>query len=839
MTPDAGQNTPPPRAFSLEHLRQLADTLDHGVVMLSPQAVVRLWNRWLGDRTGIQPAAALGRKIHDLFPGLGASGFAEEFKRSVAREGKGFLWNRQCGEEFLRQFESACGLSPPGLEQLVCRCASQGEGLSAWIELVPRTALAGNEPGQKGAIPAAATPAARAASPTFDAGLASDRLGIMAVDSGGSIIRVNQAILDITGFEQSDLVGKPLRVLFPDIADGVAEESCRTNIDSLRRRHPEGYLEAVSVDGSTVKFDVWLFDSAAAKDQLILCCQDVSRVSGLQDAMHRQREFLSAIYTEVADGILLLDHRGYLDNINPVASEMLGLGHRRHGNAHVDDVLRLKGDDGGRVYPFAEAMNRERTVNIIDGVELSLPGGAGIPVMVSATPIRDRSNQIAGCVVVMRAVSESRRISSRLSWNETHDPLTQLANRRQMENEVVRAIDNVHVEDTTHGLLYIDLFNFSMINDTCGHAAGDELLRQFGRLLSQAVGNHDVVGRTGNDEFALLLWDRSPDQVGLEAEHILNLVNGFSLPWEDRRLKLGASIGVEMINRNSTSEVDVLLAARASCAIARESGRNRIHFPRKNRDVKLRHNLSSMAASIGEALDENRFVVYCQPIVPLQGRKEARHYEALVRMVDREGRIMPPGKFIPAAEASGFIDDIDKWVFEKVLSSLEGLPPEKRKNYAISVNLSGNTISDERFLDHVARRLKEACLDPGVLLFEITETAAVKHFDRAVRFIETLTELGCTFALDDFGSGLSSFGYLKRLPVSYLKIDGSFVRKMEVDDVEYSMVSTINHLAHIMGLLTIAEGVENQTQMSILQDMGVDYGQGFFFAVPEPLDKIL
>jgi len=302
---------------------------------------------------------------------------------------------------------------------------------------------------------------------------------------------------------------------------------------------------------------------------------------------------------------------------------------------------------------------------------------------------------------------------------------------------------------------------------------------------------------------------------------------------------VGASIGVQSINRDSTSEIEILLSASTACAIAKEAGRNKIHFHSLDNSGGERSSLSHWTARISDALDESRFVIYCQPIVPVGGSEEVKHYEALVRMVDSAGNIVAPGKFIPAAESSGLIDDIDRWVFEKIFSTLEAMPAEKRIHYAFSVNLSGNTLSDEKFRDYVINRFTHANLEPGLIQFEITETAAVRHFDGALKFISALNAFGCAFALDDFGSGLSSFGYLKQLPVDYLKIDGSFVRKMEVSEVEYSMVSTINHLAHIMGLKTIAECVENPAQLAMLEDIGVDYVQGFLIATPVPLSTIL
>lgn len=674
---------------------------------------------------------------------------------------------------------------------------------------------------------------------SFKAVLECDNAGVLCVDGFGFVVQANPYLMNALGFSEDELLDKPLRVLFPDLLDFGSGESFGRMLAEVLARAENQILEAIAVDGSALKFEVTLFQGAENKDHVILYCRDASELMQAKTRAHDQQEVLSAVLGQVADGILHLNLRGCLVDANPVAIEMLSLGNRRYKNLFIDDILHLTDGDNNRIHPFSEVINRERTINLVKGIELLLPGTLNIPVMVSATPVREFSGRVNGCLIVIRAISESRRISTRLSWQETHDPLTRLANRRQLETEVVRAIESARNENNSHGLLYIDLYNFSMINDTSGHAAGDELLRHFAQFLSREVGDFDVVGRAGNDEFSILLWQRSHREIEREAERLLRAASDFSLTWNNRRLKVGISMGVEMITRDTSSEVDVMLAARAACAIARDNGRNRIHFPGMDKSVKNRHNISQWATAIGEALDEDRFVVYCQPIQPLQEDETVKHYEALVRMLDRDGNIVAPGNFIPAAESSGFIDDIDKWVFEKILSTLASLPEHKRNQLAFAVNLSGYTISDEKFLEHVISRLKSMPLKEGCLQFEITETAAVKHFDKAAHFINSLQEYGCRFALDDFGSGLSSFGYLKQLPVNYLKIDGSFVRQMESEDVEYSMVSTINHLAHIMGLQTIAECIENQAQMQMLRDMGVDYGQGYYLAPPEPLENLI
>ena len=334
----------------------------------------------------------------------------------------------------------------------------------------------------------------------------------------------------------------------------------------------------------------------------------------------------------------------------------------------------------------------------------------------------------------------------------------------------------------------------------------------------------------------IVLRPRSRDATW-ESREVAEQIKEFSFPWGERRLKVGASIGAKVIDRSTTSEIDVLVAAGTSCATAKESGRNRIHFNYRSVEVAQRQSVAEWIPIITDALEEDRFVLYCQPIVPVTESRasKVRHYEVLVRMVDRQGEIVPPGKFIPVAELYGLIEDIDRWVLNRIFDHLEH---HSNKEQRFAVNLSGNTISDEGLKDFIVNKFKSTGVSPQRLQFELTETAAIRHFDRAMDFINALKDLGCYFSLDDFGSGLSSLGYLKELPVDYLKIDGSFIRNMELNEVDYSMVSTINHLGHIMGISTIAECVENSSQLSMLQEIGVDYAQGFLIARPMPLDNL-
>ncbi len=301
---------------------------------------------------------------------------------------------------------------------------------------------------------------------------------------------------------------------------------------------------------------------------------------------------------------------------------------------------------------------------------------------------------------------------------------------------------------------------------------------------------------------------------------------------------------MEVIDRNASSEIDILVSAAASCQTSRELGRNRLHSTYQRSDIDQRDRIAQWIPKISAALDENRFELYFQPIVPMASladvhqSKAGGHYEALVRMIDTDGQMISPDEFIPAAERYGLIDDIDRWVVAEAIRIIASLSKNRRRGLRIAVNLSGATIGDETYAAYLLKLLDSSGVDPAHLQFEITETAAIRQFDRALDFIHSLKAKGCFFSLDDFGSGLSSLSYLKEIPVDFLKIDGSFVRNMESSDIDFSVVSTINHLAHVMGVSTIAECVENQFQLTMLQDMGVDYVQGYFLATPQPVTDV-
>lgn len=802
-----------------------------GVAIIGKDYRVQFWNDWMGQWSGVAASQIVGRPLDSLFPELAGSEMSTAIA-DVFLDGRDVCWSQTEYPERLDHIERAMTRGDRRLPlHRLQLTAVQAEGLVYCLLQVDEA-------------PYDPVVVDRKLSPSVVEGrhpayIETQRLAMLVLDELGCIQDANAAAESLFGYRRDQLLEAPIRLLFPGF-ENLPEEGLKNHIESLVREQPGGLMEAATADGVSLRIEIHIFCAVENTNRYVLCCNDASPLSVAQETLFRQRELFSAIYEQVADGILLTDDQGLIEHINPVGCKLLQVVESAVVGRLVTDVLTFAGEDGEPIPCIAtEALTRGTVVNLPESGQL-LAGGDWVAVMATATPLRNRENELAGMVVVFRAASEARRVSSRLAWQSSHDPLTQLANRRYLESELVRAIDDVHAHNKIHTLLYIDLYNFSVINDTCGHTAGDELLRQFARLLNQRVGGDNLVARLGNDEFAVLVKNRPVEESRALADELLWQIKAFSFPWGERRLKIGASIGARVIDHETESEIDVLVGAGSSCAMAREAGRNRVHFEYRSQQVAQRQSFAEWIPRITEALEEDRFILYCQPIVPAgKADSTVRHFELLVRMVDSDGKLVAPGKFIPAAEYYGLIDDLDRWTLNRVIKYLQdNRQQEGSHRLRFSVNLSGHTVGDESFREYVLQKFRETDIDPRQLQFEITETAAVRNFDRAMELIHALKAKGCYFSLDDFGSGLSSFAYLKQLPVDFLKIDGSFVRNMELNDVDYSMISTINHLGHIMGIRTVAECVENETQLAMLREIGIDFVQGYAVAQPKPLEEL-
>jgi diguanylate cyclase (GGDEF)-like protein/PAS domain S-box-containing protein len=567
---------------------------------------------------------------------------------------------------------------------------------------------------------------------------------------------------------------------------------------------------------------------------------DITERKLYEEALFREKESAQITLQSIGDGVITTDAKGVIDYVNPVAEALTGWRLEDSQGRAIEEIFRAFHEETCEPLenPLAVAIRRTRSIKSVRPMLLIRRDGNEIYVESTASPIRDGSGAVSGGVLVFHDVSEARELNRRLSYHASHDVLTGLVNRREFESRMERALKSAKARETSYALCVLDLDQFKIVNDTCGHSAGDALLGQVGALLKSKVRWRDTLARLGGDEFGILLESCSLDEAMRTAEALREAVRNFKFTWEERTFRLGASIGVVPISADNADVAAVLSAADSACQAAKEAGRNRVHsFEENDIDLMRRRREMQWAARINNALEEGRFELFRQTILPLQKAEAGAHYELLLRMRDEAGKIVGPDNFMTAAERYGITPSIDRWVIENAFRWLVSEADEREKLTMCSINLSGQSLGDDKFLPYVIDQFHRSGLDATKICFEITETAAIASFSQANRFIQALKELGCKFALDDFGTGLSSFGYLKHFPVDYLKIDGSFVKEILHDPIDREMVRSINEIGHLTGKQTIAEFAENQEIINMLQSLGVDYAQGYGVSQPQRVLK--
>ncbi|HEY2463412.1 MAG TPA: EAL domain-containing protein [Steroidobacteraceae bacterium] len=567
---------------------------------------------------------------------------------------------------------------------------------------------------------------------------------------------------------------------------------------------------------------------------------DITERKLYEEALFREKESAQITLQSIGDGVITTDAKGVIDYVNPVAEALTGWRLEDSQGRAIEEIFRAFHEETCEPLenPLAVAIRRTRSIKSVRPMLLIRRDGNEIYVESTASPIRDGSGAVSGGVLVFHDVSEARELNRRLSYHASHDVLTGLVNRREFESRMERALKSAKARETSYALCVLDLDQFKIVNDTCGHSAGDALLGQVGALLKSKVRWRDTLARLGGDEFGILLESCSLDEAMRTAEALREAVRNFKFTWEERTFRLGASIGVVPISADNADVAAVLSAADSACQAAKEAGRNRVHsFEENDIDLMRRRREMQWAARINNALEEGRFELFRQTIMPLQKTETGAHYELLLRMRDEAGKIVGPDNFMTAAERYGITPSIDRWVIENAFRWLVSEADEREKLTMCSINLSGQSLGDDKFLPYVIDQFHRSGLDATKICFEITETAAIASFSQANRFIQALKELGCKFALDDFGTGLSSFGYLKHFPVDYLKIDGSFVKEILHDPIDREMVRSINEIGHLTGKQTIAEFAENQEIINMLQSLGVDYAQGYGVSQPSRVLK--
>jgi diguanylate cyclase (GGDEF)-like protein/PAS domain S-box-containing protein len=566
--------------------------------------------------------------------------------------------------------------------------------------------------------------------------------------------------------------------------------------------------------------------------------QSALRTSERDRIMDRERALVTL--ESIGEGVISTDTQGCIEYLNPVAATLTGWSEFEALGLPLKQVYRCREEPGlAATDPVEQVLREPHHVKLSARRHLVSREGEEIAVEESAAPIRCQSGEVTGVVLVLHDVRREHEYATRLDYLHTHDALTGLLNRREFEHRMRLLLQSTAAARRQHAMLYVDLDQFKVVNDTCGHAGGDELLRQIGPLLQSCVRAGDAVARLGGDEFGLLLENCAPEGAERIAHKLCRTMYDFHFAFGDRSFWTSASIGVVNLSDASLTFADAMNAADEACTLAKERGRNRVQrFVASDHDLSDRKHQMTWISRIRAALETDQLRLYSQDIRPLSASgSPGPRAELLLRMLDDTGEVILPMAFIPAAERYGLMTAIDRWVVRAALQEIALIGNRNGDGGLFTINMSGMSIGDDSFLDFVKAQLAEFGLAPGAICFEITETVAIANLEKATRFMQQLKVLGCQFALDDFGAGMSSFGYLHHLPVDFVKIDGSFVKNMMNDLVAQAIVETIHRISHLMGKRTIAESVEDETMLARLHEMGVDYVQGYAINRPQPFQK--
>lgn len=668
--------------------------------------------------------------------------------------------------------------------------------------------------------------------------------GIYGLDMEGKTTFVNPAAARMIGWELEELIGKPQHdILHHTKPDGspyprqqcpicaAFKDGAVHHVDNEVFWRKDGTSFPVEYIRTPIREQSGLIGA-------VVSFRDITERKQAEEALKSSEERFRNLVEGSIQGVFI--HRDFKPLfVNRAFADILGYDSTDELLASIESIVELHAPhERDRIRGYEEARLRGEDAPVQYEYDVLCKDGTIVTLQNFVRVINWKGELATQSTVI--DISEARSLSEQLSYQASHDVLTGLLNRRAFEQRLQQLLETAKTGRTEHVLCYLDLDQFKVINDSCGHTAGDELLRQLGNVLQQRIRGRDTFARLGGDEFGILLERCSIKQALRVTTIIQKEVEGFRFTWEEQRFSIGVSIGVVSINEASENMARVLSKADAACYVAKDAGRNRVHIYHED-DVELakRHGEMHWVAVINRALEENRFYLVLQPIMSLaKGQVDAEHYELLIRMQDGHGHVVAPDAFLPAAERYNLSTKVDRWVIDAAFQWLTNHPQQLKRIMLCAINLSGCSLGDTGFLEFVIQQFAEHNLPPHKICFEVTETAAIANLTHATNFITALRKLGCRFALDDFGSGQSSFAYLKNLPVDFIKIDGMFVKDIVDDPIDLAMVKSINDMGHVMGKQTIAEFVENDAILEKLREIGVDYAQGYGIGRPRPLKEM-
>lgn len=806
---------------------------DCGLVVVGPSLRVSLWNTRMEDISGIKAHLAQGETLHDLFPGSSMHELQQSVEQLLSdpREGK-----------HPESFQVAVSLEKNGPKAIqvilginLFPLTDGATGQHCLMQIVDLT----NETPKPG-MPAGGMDIEPPANPTQQhceksASAIVDNIqdALITVDTDDRVFALNNAARKLFCIhDESHIIGN-LDSLFPYYRGHLLTS----------HKHGASYeLIGLRMDGSEFPAEVGvselLFGEVAYR---VLIVRDLTDKKRAEEDLFREKEFAQTTLQSIHEAVITTDERGRVHWANASACSLL--------RKSVEEVVERPLLD---LLTFSELEHRQSsrkalknalsqgTSSALEGTpELRFEDGETLYVTAHLSSLRDSDTNIIGSVMVLQDVTLEKRMKEILSYQATHDELTSLINRREFERQLDELLQN-QTPERNDILLYLDLDQFKLINDNCGHDAGDLLLKQLTGLLRTRLRHTDTLARLGGDEFAALLPSCDLEVGRRIADELRETVRNYRFNWDGRNFAIGVSIGLVCIDTSMGNTASVLAAADSACYIAKENGRDQVvSYQADGNEEQKRRDEMTQAATIRDSLEKQRFTLFAQPIVPVNLLPDSPWgVEILVRMFDEQGKMVPPMAFIPPAERYNLMSHVDRWVIDALFAHWQSKPDWFNKLDKVAVNLSGQSVANDEFLSYLLTQVESKGIPWEKLCFEITETAAVASIEKAQHFMNQLAARGARFALDDFGSGLSSFTYLKHLPVDYLKIDGAFVRDMLNDEIDAAMVRSISDIGHAMGLDTIAEFVEDQQVLQALHDARVDFAQGYGICKPMPIEDI-
>ena len=669
--------------------------------------------------------------------------------------------------------------------------------------------------------------------------------GIVVVDEHGIINLMNPAGERLFGYQIEEVLGHNVTMLMPEPHRSMHNQYMRRYLQTGKRKiiGSGREVEGRRKDGTRFSMYISVAEIRTGERRLFIgMVHDLTDLKRAEAALFAEKERAQVTLRSIADGVITTDVAGTIEYMNPLAEKLTGWKTGQARGQPLKRAFRLIDErTGKRLHDeVLSCLDSEKSAGLPASAVLLSRNGQKYAIRNSAAPIRSQDGRVLGAVLVFSDVTAARQMAKRVTHQATHDALTGLLNRREFENRLRGVLAMARAENSEHVLCYVDLDQFKIVNDTCGHLAGDELLRQLASVLRTGVRKRDTLARLGGDEFGLLLEHCSLKQARRVVNSLRKALDQFVFLWKGTSFHISASIGMVPITSLTEGVADIMRAVDTACYAAKEAGRDRIYVLKPN-DGELEKRYAEMQSvvRINRALHEDRFHLTFQPIVPIGSAEElGAHYELLLRMEVEDGSLVRPNAFMPTAERYNLATRIDRWVVHAALDWLAKHERHVTDLYLCSINLSGQSLTDTEFLTYLKQQLKESGVPAAKICFEVTETAAISNLTKAVHFIESLRKLGCRFALDDFGKGLSSFAYLKTLPVDFLKIDGMFVTDVMTNPLDMAILRSIQEIGRVTGKQTIAEHVEDAAIVKKLFEIGLDYVQGYWFGRPQPIGKM-